>query len=66
MKLLADSVNESAPNLLLEVRRSRAVTAHVADMAASRVRDRRLVLRFCVRNFQSSPVQDLAKPLTVI
>ena len=46
MKLLADSVNEFTPNLLLEVRRSRAVTARVADMAASRVRERHLVLRF--------------------
>ena len=54
MKLLADSVNEFTPDLLLEVRRSHAVTGHAADMAASRVRERHLVLRFVFgRSYQA-------------
>ena len=46
MKLLLDCVDELPPDLQLEVRRSRAVTDNGAEMAASAVRRRHLVLRF--------------------
>ena len=46
MKLVCESGVESSPQTYLPVRRNRAVQGQAVDASPSRVRDRKLVLRF--------------------
>jgi hypothetical protein len=56
MKIVMDSVNEITPELLSRTRTSRAVNGRAADPAASRVRERNLVLRQTCRVEGHTPV----------
>jgi hypothetical protein len=65
MKIVMDSVNEITPELLSRTRTSRAVNGRAADPAASRVRERNLVLRQTCRVEGHTPVTPFF-PLLVI